>query len=56
MNRSVQAAISFESAFAGVIKTIDANAAGYEQIRRELIELSRQIPLTFEELSRIAEL
>ena len=60
---SVRTAISFESAFAGVTKTVDglATATGEltergEELKRQFGELSTEIPSTFEELSQIGEL
>lgn len=62
---STKAAMDFESAFAGVIKTVDGlvrpgSLTGLtllgEQIREELLELSTIIPATFEEISKIAEI
>ena len=47
----------FESAFTNVERTLDPSqgaAYGISQIRQELIGLSGQIPLTFQELSQIA--
>ncbi len=60
---SVTTAISFEDAFAGVVKTTDGlsssigvlSAAGQE-LRQGLVDLTKEIPLTFEELAKIGEL
>lgn len=49
-------AISFESAFAWVRKTVDGTEWQLKQLRGELLDLTRQIPLSFEEISWIAEL
>lgn len=49
-------AISFESAFAGVKKTIDASAWQFQWLKKELKDLTTQIPLSFEEIAKIAEL
>lgn len=49
-------AISFESAFAGVKKTIESTAWGFQGLKKELKDLTTQIPLSFEEISKIAEL
>lgn len=49
----------FETAFTGVERTISnpqGVASGIEGIRRQLVDLSSQIPLTFEQLSSIATL
>ena len=49
-------AISFESAFAGVKKTIDASVWQFQGLKKELKDLTTQIPLSFEEIAKIAEL
>lgn len=49
-------AISFESAFAWVKKTIDASAGEFQGLKKELKDLTTQIPLSFEEIAKIAEL
>lgn len=48
-------AISFESAFAWVNKTLDLTAKEFANMKNWLRELSKEIPLTVEELSWIAE-
>jgi len=48
-------AISFESAFAWVKKTFDDTAEWYKILEKWLVDLSKRLPLTFEELSWIAE-
>lgn len=60
---ATQAAISYESTFAGVLKTTDGlvnatgqlNSAG-EELRRGFINLSKEIPITPEVLANIGEL
>ncbi len=60
---ATQAAISYESAFTGVLKTTDGlvdatgqlNSAG-EELRRGFIDLSKEIPITPEALASIGEL
>jgi TP901 family phage tail tape measure protein len=51
-----KAAIEFESAFAGVRKTVDASEAQFERLARGLRDLALEIPITVGELARIAEL
>ena len=46
----------FESAFTSVERTSDGSARQIEAIREGLVELSTQIPLTFQDLSKIASL
>lgn len=53
---SIDVAISFESAFAGVRKTVDASEYSLQQFDAQLKEMSRTIPRTYEELAKIAEL
>ena len=60
---SIGAAIGFETAFTGVIKTVDeaANKFGVltpagEKLRETLLDMSEQMPITAKGLSRIAEL
>jgi len=60
---SINTAVSFESAFAGVLKTTDGltdstgklNQTGQE-LRDEFVNLSKEVPLAFEELAAIGEL
>lgn len=46
----------FESAFTNVERTSNDSVSGLQNLRGELADLSTQIPLTFEELSKIATL
>lgn len=52
---SAKAAMSWESAFAGVVKTVDATAAELSVLERGLRDMALQIPATHEELAGIAE-
>jgi TP901 family phage tail tape measure protein len=45
---------SFETAFTGVQKTVSLSAENMELLRRQLLQLSKEIPSTFEEISKIA--
>lgn len=45
---------SFETAFTGVQKTVNLSAEDMEKLRLQLLQLSKQIPVTFEELNKIA--
>ncbi len=47
--------MEFESAFAGVKKTVDATEQEIAQFRGEIINLSREIPATTTEISAVAE-
>ena len=50
------AAISFESAFAGIRKTVDATEKEFALISEQFKNLSKEIPTTVEELLRVGEL
>ena len=51
----VKTAIDFESAFAGVAKTVEATPAQLEELNEGFRELARTIPLSFEEFAAIGE-
>jgi TP901 family phage tail tape measure protein len=51
----VTTAASFESAFAGVAKTVDATGPQLEELESQFRALAREIPLSFEELAAIGE-
>ncbi len=53
---AVKDATSFESAFAGVVKTVDATTEELSKFRTELLEMSTRIPKTVEDLAKIAEI
>lgn len=46
---------NFESAFAGVQKTVDATAEEFAVIRQEIRDMAKEIPTTREEIASIAE-
>ncbi len=52
---SFDAAVSFESAFAGIKKTVDATPAEFTAMENSIKSLATQIPVTVEELSKIGE-
>lgn len=52
---AVNEAIKFESAFAGVQKTVDGTAEQIENLRTGIIKMSKEIPSTTEEISKVAE-
>lgn len=52
---SAEAAIKWESAFAGVVKTVDADEWQLEEINAGLRDMAMTIPVTAEELASIAE-
>lgn len=52
---SAKAAIDFESAFAGVRKTIDATEQEYAELRDGILEMSKRLPAAVEEIAAVAE-
>ncbi|MDP2712312.1 MAG: phage tail tape measure protein [Solirubrobacteraceae bacterium] len=48
-------AVSFESSFAGVRKTVDASEAEFSKLSKGLRAMSREIPVTANEMAGIAE-
>ena len=52
---AAKTAIDFETAFAGVAKTVDASGAELAQIETQLRTLATQIPVSATELMRLAE-
>lgn len=51
----VTTAASFESAFAGVAKTVDATESELGQLEEQFQALAREMPVAFEELAAIGE-
>ena len=54
LGKAAQASISFEAAFTGVRKTVEATEAEFAIMRRGLIELSRVAPVSAVNLAEIA--
>lgn len=52
----IKAAIDFETAWAGVEKTVDAPREELDRLREQIRALALEIPVPVEELSRIAEI
>ncbi len=52
----IDTAASFETAFTGVRKTVDLSEAEFEVLEKRFKTLSTEIPVTFQELSRIGEI
>lgn len=52
---STRAAIEFESAFAGVRKTVNASEPEYDKLNKQLLEMSRVVPKSVEGLAGIME-
>ena len=51
----VDANVSFESAFAGVRKTVDATEEQFAALNKGIIDMSKEIPVSVEELSSLGE-
>lgn len=52
---SVKFAVDFESAFAGVRKTVDATEREFASMKQEIRDMAKTIPATTEEISKVAE-
>lgn len=46
----------FEDAFAGIRKTVDESETNLRKLEKAVVALSTEIPMTVQELSKIAEL
>lgn len=55
MAASVSAAIDFESAFTGVMKTVDASAEEYAELERGIRDMALEMPLAAGEIAGVAE-
>lgn len=53
---ALDSAISFESAFAGVRKTVDMADEGYTELRKNILEMSSELPATANEIASVAEM
>lgn len=49
------AAMSFESAFTGVIKTVDATEAQIARLRKEILAMGREVPATHAAIAGVAQ-
>ena len=56
MKKFIDTSISFESAFAGVRKTVELTEVEFADLNQRFKDMSTTIPVTFEELSRIGEI
>jgi len=52
---AAKAAIDFESAFAGVKKTVNASNAEFKQMETSIRDMAKSIPASTEEISHVAE-
>ena len=53
---SIAVGTEFESAFAGVKKTVDATAEEYEELRQDILEMTRTIPSSAAEIATVMEI
>jgi len=51
----ITASFDFETAFTGVEKTVDATTEQFDELRKNIIGMSKEIPVAFEELARLGE-
>lgn len=56
MKSMIDEAISFESAFIGVRKTVDLTEEQFEDLEKRFKTLAGEIPFTFQELAKIGEI
>lgn len=52
---AVKLSADFESAFAGVKKTLNASKAEFENIRQSILQMSREMPASAVEIANVAE-
>lgn len=52
---ATKAAIDFESAFAGVRKTVDTSEAGFAKLEKGILEMARTLPASASEIAGVAE-
>ena len=53
---SVAVGSEFESAFAGVKKTVDETEEGYERLKQIILDMSREIPSSQSEIAKVMEI
>lgn len=53
---SISVGKGFESAFAGVKKTVDATEAEYARLRQDILDMTRTIPSSAEEIAGVMEI
>ncbi|MFJ5768150.1 phage tail tape measure protein [Lysinibacillus sp. NPDC093210] len=52
---ATKAAIDFESAFAGVRKTVDTSEEGFKKLEKGILEMARTLPASAAEIAGVAE-
>lgn len=55
LTAAAKAAIDWESAWAGVVKTVDGSSAQLQQLEGDLREMARTLPATHTEIAAVAE-
>lgn len=55
LGASVKASIDFESAFAGVLKTVDGTTEQLDNLKQGIIDMSKEIPASTTEIAKVAE-
>lgn len=55
IGKATKDAINFETAFAGVAKTVDATEPQLEKLKEGIVDLSTKLPSSTEEISAVAE-
>lgn len=53
---ALDAAVSFESAFAGVRKTVDASEEQFAEFRKTILDMSTDLPATADEIAAVFEM
>ena len=52
---AIKTSIDFESAFAGVVKTVDATEGELAQLEQGILEMSKELPASASEIAKVAE-
>jgi TP901 family phage tail tape measure protein len=52
---AIKTSIDFESAFAGVVKTVDATEGELAQLEQGILEMSKELPASASEIAQVAE-
>lgn len=52
---AIKTSIDFESAFAGVRKTVDATEEEFAQLRQGILDMSNELPASANEIAKVAE-
>ncbi len=53
---ALKSSVDFESAFAGVQKTVDATEEEYTALRQSIIDMSRELPISANEIAGVMEM